>query len=69
MKRENFSKIKSRSKNGFTEIQSDNDPYVSMQYGERLKDEPSAKLIIKHNAGHMSEVDGYLELPDVINNL
>ena len=54
-------------------IQSDNDPFVSEQYGERLKDELGAKLVIKHNAGHMSgSVDGEeacTELPEVIENL
>lgn len=54
-----FAKIKPKSKNGFVAIQSDNDPFVSAQYGERLKDELGAKLLIKHKAGHMSgAVDG-----------
>lgn len=54
-----FSKIKNGSKSGFVAIQSDDDPFVSEQYGERLKDELGAKLVIKHNAGHMSgAVDG-----------
>jgi predicted alpha/beta hydrolase family esterase len=68
-----FSKIKNRSKNGFVAIQSDDDPFVSEQYGERLKDELGAKLVIKHNAGHMSgSVDGEqacTELPKVIESL
>jgi predicted alpha/beta hydrolase family esterase len=68
-----FGKIKPKSKNGFVAIQSDNDPFVSEQYGERLKDELGAKLVIKHNAGHMSgSVDGEeacTELPEVIENL
>lgn len=68
-----FGKIKPKSKNGFAVIQSDNDPFVSEQYGERLKDELDAKLVIKHNAGHMSgSVDGEeacTELPEVIGNL
>lgn len=68
-----FGKIKPKSKNGFVAIQSDNDPFVSEQYGERLKDELDAKLIIKHNAGHMSgSVDGEeacTELPEVMENL
>lgn len=68
-----FSKIKPKSKNGFVAIQSDNDPFVSQQYGERIKDELGAKLVIKHNASHMSgAVDGEeacTELPEVIKNL
>jgi len=50
----NFEKIKPKSLRGFAAIQSDNDPFVSEQYGNRLKDELNAKIIIKHNAGHMS---------------
>jgi predicted alpha/beta hydrolase family esterase len=68
-----YSKIRDKSKNGFVTIQSDDDPFVSEQYGERLKDELGAILVIKHNAGHMSgAVDGEqscTELPEVIENL
>jgi predicted alpha/beta hydrolase family esterase len=69
----NFGKIKSKSKDGFVVIQSDDDPFVSDQYGERLKQELGAKLIIKHGAKHMSgAVDGEdacIELPEVMENL
>jgi len=69
----NFAKIKTKSKNGFVVIQSDNDPFVSEQYGERLKEELGAQLIIKHGANHMSgAVDGEeacVELPEVIENV
>ncbi|HJQ08726.1 MAG TPA: alpha/beta fold hydrolase [Candidatus Saccharimonadales bacterium] len=68
-----FGKIKPKSKNGFVAIQSDNDPFVSEQYGERLKDELGAKLVIKHNANHMSgAVDGEeacTELKEIIENI
>ena len=51
-------------------IQSDNDPFVSEQYGVRLRDELGAKLIIKHGAHHMSgaigEVGSCLELPEAL---
>lgn len=64
-----FKKIKPRAKNGFVAIQSDNDPYVAPHYGERLKDELGAVLVIKHNAGHMSgkadEEAACLDLPEV----
>lgn len=50
----NFGQIKPKSKNGFTVIQSDDDPYVSRQYGIRLQEELGAKLVIKHGASHMS---------------
>lgn len=69
----NFPKIKTKSKNSFVAIQSDNDPFVSEQYGERLKEELGATLIIKHGANHMSgAVDGEeacTELPEVIENV
>ena len=69
----NFAKIRAGGANGFVAIQSDDDPYVSAQYGQRLKDELNARLIIKHAAGHMSgSVDGEescLELPEVIDEL
>lgn len=72
-KRLDFGKIKPKSKNGFVAIQSDNDPFVSEQYGERLKSELDAELVIKHGAFHMSgAVDGEeacTELPEVMDNL
>lgn len=65
-----FSKIKTKSAGGFVVIQSDNDPYVSKQYGNRLKEELGAKLIIKHGANHMSGAvdneEACLELPEVV---
>ncbi len=68
-----FSKIKDKSNNGFVAIQSDNDPFVSAQYGERLKEVLNAKLVIKHGANHMSgAVDGEescTELPEVTSEL
>ncbi len=68
-----FERIKGKTKNGFVLIQSDNDPFVSEQYGIRLRDELNAKLIVKHNALHMSgSTDGEnacLVLPEVIENL
>lgn len=64
-----FANIKTKSRNGFVAIQSTNDPYVSKQYGERLKDELGAKLIIKPNAGHMSGADNCLELPELLDNI
>ncbi|MFA5004127.1 MAG: alpha/beta fold hydrolase [Candidatus Saccharimonadales bacterium] len=68
-----FAKIKPKVVDGFVAIQSDDDPYVSAQYGERLKDELGVKVVAKHAAGHMSgAVDGEnpcLELPEVIENV
>ena len=68
-----FSKIKTKSRHGFVVIQSDNDPFVSVQYGERLKEELGASLVIKHNANHMSgavdDEEACTELPEVIDNM
>ena len=68
-----FAKIKQGSKNGFVVIQSDDDPFVSEQYGTRLTEELDAKLVIKHAAMHMSGAvdneDACLDLPEVIENL
>jgi len=69
----NFLAIKTKVRNGFVAIQSDDDPYVSEQYGTRLQEELGASLIIKHSAGHMSgAVDGKescTELPEVAESL
>lgn len=63
-----FKKIKSKAKH-FVAIHSDNDPYVSLDYGDILKDKLEAELIVKHNMGHFSgEVDNEkscTSLPDV----
>ena len=68
-----FTQIREKSKNSFIVIQSDNDPYISEQYGVRLKEELGAELIVKHNASHMSgAVDderACTELPEVIESL
>jgi uncharacterized protein len=66
----NYNKIKSKSKNGFVAIQSDDDPFVSEQYGNRLVEEFDAKLIVKEDAGHMSgdldDDSSCSELPEVL---
>jgi predicted alpha/beta hydrolase family esterase len=68
-----FGKIKPKSKHGFVVIQSDNDPWISAQYGTRLQEELGAKLVIKHGAKHMSgdlgDEGACTELPEVIENL
>ncbi len=66
----NLAKIKSKSKNGFFAIHSDNDPYVDLKYADILKKGLGAQVIVKHAAGHFSgATDGEgvcLELPDVV---
>ena len=69
----NFEKIKAGSVEGFVVIQSDNDPFISEQYGNRLEDELGADLLIKEGAEHMSgpllEPDSITELPDVVSEV
>src|SRR6185437_15891306 len=66
----NFEKIKAKSLEGFVVLQSDNDPFVSEQYGNRLEEELGAVLLIKEDAEHMSgpllEDDSCIELPEVV---
>ena len=49
----NFEKIKSGAKH-FVAIHSDDDPYVSLKYGDIFKEKLGAEVIIKHNMKHFS---------------
>ncbi|MFA5962075.1 MAG: alpha/beta hydrolase [Parcubacteria group bacterium] len=68
-----LAKIKSRSKNGFVAIHSDDDPYVDLKYANIFKEKLGAEIIIKHNAKHFSGAiegeDSCLELPDVVQSI
>jgi predicted alpha/beta hydrolase family esterase len=63
-------KIKSRVKNGFVAIHSDDDPYVDLKYADIFKEKLGAEIIIKHGAKHFSGAiegeDSCTELPDVV---
>lgn len=48
-----FGKIKSKAKH-FVAIASDNDPYVSLKFGDVFKEKLGAKVIIKHDMKHFS---------------
>ena len=54
----------------FVAIHSDNDPYVSLDFGDKFQKELGAKLIIKHNMGHFSgpvdDEKSCKELPEVV---
>jgi uncharacterized protein len=67
-----FRKIKSKAKQ-FVLINSDDDPFVPIQYGHRLAEELEGKLIIKHAMGHFSgAVDdeaSCTSLPDVASSI
>lgn len=58
----NFEEIKSKARN-FTVIVSDDDPYIDMKYGYKLRDKLNGELIIKSDLKHMSQGCNYL--PDV----
>jgi predicted alpha/beta hydrolase family esterase len=62
----NFDKIKSHC-DRFVAIHSDNDPWVSVHYGEDLfKEKLGAEVVVKHNMKHFGSSDGITELPDAL---
>ncbi len=68
-----FPHIKSKAKNGFVVIHSDNDPYVPLHFADVFKKELDAEVIVKHDEGHFSgpigEEDSCTELPDVVSSV
>ncbi len=69
----NFEKIKTKSKNGFIAIHSDNDPYVDLKFGDIFKEKLGAEVIIKQSMGHFSgaveDEKSCRELPDVVESI
>jgi len=63
-------KIKTKAKNGFVAIHSDDDPYVDLKYADIFKEKLGAEIIIKPGAKHFSGAiegeEAYLELPEVV---
>jgi predicted alpha/beta hydrolase family esterase len=57
-----WEKIKSHCKK-FIAIHSDNDPYVSLHYGDIFKEKLNAEVIVQHDMKHFSENDDITELP------
>jgi uncharacterized protein len=53
----------------FVAIHSDNDPYVSLHYGDIFKEKLKASVVVEHNMKHFSGSDGVLQLPVALNNL
>ncbi len=60
-----WKKIKSHGKK-YIAIHSDNDPYVSLQYGDVFKKSLHAEVIVLHDRKHFSGDDGINELPEVL---
>lgn len=63
-----FKKIKQNCPK-FIAIHSNNDPWVSLNFGKLFESELSAKLIIVPNARHFSGGDGFTKLPVVLESL
>lgn len=67
-----FAKIKNNA-GDFVAINSDNDPYVSLNYGKEFQEKLGAKLIIQHNMGHFSgpidNEESCISLPEVAASL
>ncbi len=63
-----WDKLKTKA-NKFVAIHSDNDPYVSVDYGYIFKEKLGAELIIKSKMGHFSgpldDPNSIMSLPDV----
>ncbi len=61
-----WKKIKAHSKR-FVAIHSDNDPYVSLHYGNDIfKDKLKAKVVVEHNMGHFSIDNNVAKLPSAL---
>ena len=64
----NFPKIKEHCKR-FIVINSDNDYYIPVEQGEFLSSNLGCDLILKHAMKHFSSVDGFTELPIVLESV
>ena len=67
-KRVDWDKIKSHCSK-FVAIHSDNDPDVSLHYGNFFKEELGAKVIIQHDMGHFTIGDGITKLPIALESI
>ena len=63
-----WAKVKKNSKH-FAVYHSDNDPYVSLENGERLAQELGVSLVFVSGAGHFNKIAGYLSFPDLLSKL
>ncbi len=64
----NWPSIKSKAKK-FIVYQSDNDPYVCPENGERLAKKLKTKLTLISGAGHFNARAGYIQFPDLLERL
>ncbi len=63
-----WKKIKSHCKN-FIAIHSDDDPYVSMHYGDIFKEKLNATVTVQHSLKHFAGDHGVTELPVVLESI
>ncbi len=57
------------SSNKIIAINSDDDPWVPLHFGESLKEKTGAELIVLPHAGHINSAYGFSELPIVYEKL
>lgn len=50
----------------FHVVNSDDDPFIPLEEGERLARMLGAKLIVEHNGGHINEGSGYTSYPRLL---
>ncbi|MCA9353579.1 serine hydrolase family protein [Candidatus Nomurabacteria bacterium] len=48
---------------------SDNDPFGYFEYNKEKFSEIGANIVVLHNAGHITEDDGYKELPELLEEI
>ncbi len=63
-----WNKIKKNCKK-FITINSDDDYYIPLNHGEKIRDELDAEMIIKKNHKHFSADDGFTELPVALDSV
>lgn len=65
----NFERVRRTAAKQFVAIQSDNDRYVPVLHGEIFTEKLGARLITIKGGGHLNAGDGYMELPEALNEL
>ncbi|MBI5223870.1 serine hydrolase family protein [Candidatus Micrarchaeota archaeon] len=61
----NWQKIKSKAEKIII-LNSDNDPYIRLDEGERMATLLGAEFIVEHNAGHLNEGSGFTNYPRLV---
>jgi hypothetical protein len=62
----NWPKIREGAKK-FVVINSDDDPYIPLEVGQRLAQKLGAELIVEHGGGHLNAPGGSLSYPQLLN--